>query len=98
MSQTTIDQDILDLLQSIEYEQDPHAVILYNDETHTMEQVAEQLIKALDCDVERACIIMLQAHFFGKSTVIKAPLAICEPIAKVLGEINLSVDVIPVVE
>lgn len=92
MKTPTVDPDILEMLASIEQAVGTYTVVLFNDDNHSMEEVAAQIVKALSCDVERACIIMLQAHFFGKTNVIRGPLELCQNIAHTLGEINLHVE------
>lgn len=68
-------------------------VILYNDETHTMEDVIVQIIKAIACTVHRAEEIMMEAHTKGRAVVIAAHLERCEHVAAVLGEIGLGTDI-----
>ena len=47
----------------------PYKVILFNDETHDMIEVARQIIKAIHCSVEQATNIMLEAHRTGQAVV-----------------------------
>lgn len=94
MQTPTVDPDIIEMLAQIEEELGTYTVVLYNDENHSMEEVAAQIVKAIRCDVERACIIMLQAHFFGKSNVMRGPKELCKQIAETLCEIDLHVELL----
>lgn len=68
-------------------------VILYNDSTHTMEEVAAQIIKAITCTIKRAEEIMYEAHSKGRAVVIAAHLERCEYVASVLEQIGLRTDI-----
>ena len=67
----------------------PHKVILFNDETHSMEEVINQIIKAIHCDPIRANAIMMQAHKTGQAIVYTGHLERCEHVSAVLEEIRL---------
>jgi ATP-dependent Clp protease adaptor protein ClpS len=70
-----------------------YRVLLYNDEVHTMQEVVQQLVKAIDCTVRHAEAIMIQAHNRGKAVVIIAEKAEALRVASVLREIHLIVRV-----
>ena len=74
----------------------PHNVVLFNDTTHGMEEVAAQIIKAIKCDADKALAIMLQAHYSGRAIVITTHQEHAEQVASVLEEIRLGVKVEPV--
>lgn len=73
----------------------PYRVILFNDESHTMEAVARQIIKAIHCTAEKAMDIMLEAHKTGEAVVFTGSKERCELVAEILGEIGLTTDIIP---
>jgi ATP-dependent Clp protease adapter protein ClpS len=68
----------------------PHNVVLFNDDTHSMDEVAAQIIKAISCGMERAVQIMLEAHKTGRAIVFSGHKERCEHVASVLEEIRLS--------
>lgn len=68
-------------------------VLLYNDESHTCQEVVVQLVRALCCPIQEATEIMLRAHIRGKSVVTITSRREAERIAAVLREIALMVKV-----
>ena len=50
-----------------------YKVVLFNDDDHSMEAVAAQIIKAIHCDETRALTIMLEAHKTGRAVVFTGP-------------------------
>jgi ATP-dependent Clp protease adapter protein ClpS len=73
----------------------PYKVILFNDDTHSMDEVALQIIKAIHCSVEQAMSIMLEAHSTGQAVVFTGSKERCELVAEILGQIKLTTDIIP---
>jgi ATP-dependent Clp protease adaptor protein ClpS len=73
----------------------PHKVILFNDETHSMPEVAVQIMKAINCSPERASQIMLEAHKNGRAIVYTGGLEKCELVSAILEEIRLSTKIEP---
>ena len=67
------------------------AVILFNDEEHSMPEVTLQLMKALRCAIARAQSLMLTVHNTGRATVAIVARPRAFTIAKVLREIDLRV-------
>jgi len=49
--------------------QPPYNVIIFNDDYHSMQFVAEVLCKVLGCTLDRAVLLMLQAHHMGRAIV-----------------------------
>ncbi len=47
-----------------------YAVILHNDDLHSMEEVVLLLIEIFHYKVKKATRLMLEAHFKGRSTVL----------------------------
>jgi ATP-dependent Clp protease adapter protein ClpS len=68
-------------------------VTLFNDDTHSMDEVVEQLLKALRCEIDVAVNITLRAHTRGSATVIIADQDRADFVASVLREISLVVSV-----
>ncbi len=53
----------------------PYAVILHNDEVHSMDFVVESLLKSVSrLSSEEAIAVMLEAHRSGRAVVIVCPL------------------------
>lgn len=67
------------------------AVILHNDEEHSMDEVVVQLVKALNCTFPRAQELMLRVHNEGRATVAITNRSKAERIATILKQIELSV-------
>jgi ATP-dependent Clp protease adapter protein ClpS len=68
----------------------PHKVVLFNDETHSMDEVIAQIMKAISCNQSHATAIMLEAHKSGRAIVYTGHLERCEYVESVLAEIRLS--------
>src|SRR5205823_6552479 len=47
----------------------PYNVILANDDHHSMEFVVDVLCKVLGCVVERAVVLMIEAHTSGRAII-----------------------------
>lgn len=71
----------------------PAWVILYNDDWHTFDDVAFQLVKAIACGLERGYEFAEVVHTQGKARVFDGPREDCERVAGVLREIRLQVEV-----
>jgi ATP-dependent Clp protease adaptor protein ClpS len=67
----------------------PHNVILFNDETHSMDEVIFQLMKATHCDAGKAYAIMMEAHNSGRAIAFSGGLERCELVEAILSEIQL---------
>ena len=64
-------------------------VLLFNDEIHTFDEVANQIIKATGCDFEKAMQLTNEVHNNGKAVVFEGELAECLKVSGVLEEIGL---------
>jgi ATP-dependent Clp protease adapter protein ClpS len=60
-----------------------------------MDEVCEQIMKAIRCDMNKAMNIMMTAHNTGRAIVITAHQERCEHVAAVLEEIRLGTKVEP---
>ena len=57
----------------------PHAVILHNDEVHSMDFVINALLKSVpEINADMASMIMLEAHNTGRAVVVVCPLETAE--------------------
>ncbi len=64
-------------------------VILFNDEWHTFDEVAEQLMKATGCSPDRAESLTLEVHHRGKAMVYEGEMGDCIRVSAILEEIAL---------
>lgn len=86
----------VDVMEEPSTEEDvdtPWRLILYNDESHTFEEVASQLIKALGCSTSRAEEITWKVHNDGKATVYEGTFEECLRINSILQEIELITEI-----
>jgi len=65
--------------------------ILFNDDTHTFEEVAAQLVKAIRCPFSHGLKLAYQVHHKGSEIVYTGHMERCEAVAMVLGDIGLRV-------
>lgn len=89
------ESDILTIpeLDNSDRDQGAYRVILYNDNHHDVEEVIAQVMKACECDEERATEITAQAHFTGRAVCYKGGKSKCHKVAKILREIRLQCEV-----
>jgi len=87
------ESNVQDLTSTINIIGTPHNVILFNDETHGMDEVVGQIIKAIHCDEAKATAIMYEAHAKGRAIVFSGGVERCEHVACVLEEIRLGVSI-----
>lgn len=73
----------------------PCNVILFNDESHSMQEVSRQIIKAIHCGVEKAMNIMFEAHSTGRAIVFTGNRERCELVESILSEIQLRTAIEP---
>lgn len=64
-------------------------VILFNDDVHTFEEVANQLVKAIECSLEHATKLTNEVHTKGKAAVFEGEMVDCIRVSFVLEEISL---------
>lgn len=69
----------------------PWAVLLFNDEEHTFDDVAFQLQKAIGCSLDAGYEFANTVHTEGKAKVYEGDLEACERVAAVLEDIRLKV-------
>ena len=67
--------------------------ILFNDDVHTFDEVAVQLVKAIRCSLKRGFDLANLVHSRGSAVVYSGHLERCEAVAMVLEDIKLQVKV-----
>jgi len=67
--------------------------ILFNDNFHTFEEVASQLVKATKCTYSQGLKFAWEVHTTGSAVVYTGHLERCEAVAMVLEEIKLKTKV-----
>lgn len=67
----------------------PWAVILYNDEEHTIDEVVRQIAIAISCDVHTAFELTMQVHNEGRATVYEGSFEKALHVQSILREIDL---------
>jgi ATP-dependent Clp protease adaptor protein ClpS len=70
-------------------------VVIFNNETNSMEEVVEILMIATGCTAEEAGIEMWEAHTYGKAPVHFASKDECDETACIIGSIGLKTEVSP---
>lgn len=68
-------------------------VVIFNNETNSMEEVVEILMTATACTAEEAEVEMLEAHMLGKASVHFASKSECDEVAAVIGSIGVKTEV-----
>lgn len=71
----------------------PAKVILFDDEWHTFDEVINQIIKATNCDYDKAQQITWQVHNNGKAVVYSGDMPECLRVSAVLEEIALHTEI-----
>lgn len=67
--------------------------VLLNDDWHTFQEVALQLMKAVRCTYEKGLALANVVHLTGSAIVYQGPKERCEAVAEVLEEIRLKTQV-----
>jgi ATP-dependent Clp protease adaptor protein ClpS len=68
---------------------DSSKTILFNDNVHTFEEVARQLVKATRCPYSKGMAMATTVHELGSAIVYIGHKERCEAVAMVLEEIGL---------
>lgn len=64
-------------------------VILFNDDWHEFDEVVNQIIKAIKCDLKKAEELTWEVHTKGKALVFDGELDECLKVSAILEEIKL---------
>lgn len=70
-----------------------YRVILYNDDWHTVDQVALQLQKATGCTIEEAMAVIWAVELRGRAVCFRGSRDDCHRVTRVLREIRLQCEV-----
>ena len=70
-------------------------VVIFNNDTNSMDEVVEVLMRATGCDLDEAYIEMWEAHTYGKAPVHFASRSECEEAASIISSIGLKTEVAP---
>ncbi len=98
-TQTRIDPDIEELLESIAKAQVLRKLLLLNDDRHDMLEVIVQVIRArsaagVPCTPEEAKAIMMEAHTKGRAIVLAGTLDVLKRAQDVLEAIELGTEIV----
>jgi ATP-dependent Clp protease adapter protein ClpS len=67
--------------------------VIFNNDTNSMEEVIEALMRATGCDLEEASIEAWEADHYGKAPVHFASHEKCQEVCNCLGRIGLKTEV-----
>jgi ATP-dependent Clp protease adaptor protein ClpS len=68
-------------------------VVMFNNDTNSMDEVMDILIYATQCDEQEAFIEMWEAHTFGKASVHFASKSECDTVATLISSIGVRTEV-----
>jgi len=68
-------------------------VVIYNNDTNSMDEVIEVLMLATRCEYDEAIIEMWEAHTFGKAAVHFASKSECEDAALIISSVGVKTEV-----
>jgi ATP-dependent Clp protease adaptor protein ClpS len=72
----------------------PYKVLLFNDDTHSFDEVINQLIKAIGCGFSEARALTFEAHVKGKAMVFSGEISKCLKVTSILEEIALHTQIV----
>lgn len=70
-------------------------VVIFNNETNTVDEVIEVLILATGCTIEEAAIETWEAHTYGQAAVHFDTEPTCHDVARLIGSIGVRTEVQP---
>ena len=70
-------------------------VVIFNNDTNSVDEVIDVLMRATGCDSEEAIIETWEAHHYGKAPVHCANQSDCHEIASVISNIGVKTEVAP---
>ncbi len=80
------------ILQDIE-EAGDYAVVIYNNDVNSMDEVIAVLIHATECDLQEATIEVWEAHTFGSAKVHFSTKYECDHVARIIAYIGVRTEV-----
>lgn len=73
--------------------QKPWKVVLYNDNTHTFDEVILQVQRATGCSLEQASWIVMEVDARGRGICYEGTRETCDKVAGILRQIRLQVEI-----
>jgi len=70
-------------------------VVIYNNDTNSVDEVIDILMRATGCDAQEAIIETWEAHHYGKAPVHFAAESACREVATVISTIGVKTEVAP---
>jgi ATP-dependent Clp protease adapter protein ClpS len=70
-------------------------VVIFNNDTNSIDQVIEILMRATGCDAQEAYIETWEAHTYGKAPVHFSSRDECEQAAAIISSIGVATEVAP---
>lgn len=80
------------VLRDIE-EAGEYTVVIYNNDTNSVEEVVAVLMHATECDMQEAAIETWEAHTFGSAKVHFSTRFECEHVARIISAIGVRTEV-----
>jgi ATP-dependent Clp protease adaptor protein ClpS len=68
-------------------------VVIFNNETNSIDEVIDVLMQATGCDAEEAAIETWEAHHYGKAPVHFASKGECDEAAETISRIGVKTEV-----
>ncbi len=90
MSQTVLEPEVVDSQTGSA----GWMVVIYNNESNSMDEVLSILMTATSCTAEEAYIEMWEAHTFGKAAVHFSGRAECDRVAEIISSIGVKTEVV----
>ncbi len=70
-------------------------VVIFNNDTTTVDEVIDVLMQATGCDMQEAYTEMWEAHTFGKAPCHFASQNECAEVAAIIGTVGVQTEVVP---
>ena len=70
-----------------------YAVVIYNNDKNSFDQVIAVLMHATECDLQEATLETWEAHTFGQAKVHFAPQVECKHVARIISSIGIRTEV-----
>jgi ATP-dependent Clp protease adaptor protein ClpS len=70
-----------------------YAVVIFNNDANSFDQVIAVLMHATECDLQEATLETWEAHTFGQAKVHFAPQLECKHVARIISAIGVRTEV-----
>ena len=70
-----------------------YTVVIYNNDTNSVEEVIAVLMHATECDMQEAALETWEAHTFGSARVHFSTRFECEHVARIIASIGVRTEV-----